>query len=308
MEEHTVYKVTIKNYKSQYDTLLSSMPECFQNYLHSMEDSSSPRTVLGYANDLKTYAMYLSSIMSGKDPRAITADEAGAINLDEADAFAEYLKSYKTERGTLRTNSESAIRRKLFVVKGMYAYYQLHANWDNPFDSVIFPDFKAPKKKNKLTKSDVNVLMDSVIYGTTLSDYAKEFYHGMEKARDTAIMELLLSTGLRISEIVRLNLNDLYLEDGYILITRRNGTRARIIITDDMKGCLLGYLEQKEGGNCDALFLNRFGNRMSERSIQKLVKKYAAVLDRKDVKPNLLRDTFNSWYIIPEKRQNNSEQ
>jgi integrase/recombinase XerC len=116
--------------------------------------------------------------------------------------------------------------------------------------------------------------------------------------RDRAIIELIYASGLRVSELVKLNLERVNLDSGEIRVWGKGSKERLVLIGEPAARALANYLSQsrpkllgKRSG--DALFLNRYGSRLSERIVQMILEKYAALagLDKR-VHPHLLRHTF----------------
>ena len=110
----------------------------------------------------------------------------------------------------------------------------------------------------------------------------------------------MLGTGIRVSECVGLDLNDLNFEVGGIKIRRKGGYEAVIYFGDEVEDALLDYLEERERiipaeGHENALFLSLQNRRMAVRSVEKLVKKYASrVTSIKKITPHKLRSTYGT--------------
>lgn len=115
-----------------------------------------------------------------------------------------------------------------------------------------------------------------------------------------AILTLLLGTGIRVSECVGLDINDVDFKNGGIKIRRKGGYEAIVYFGEEVEDALLDYLEERNRivpceGHEDALFLSIQNKRMGVRSIEKLVKKYASkVTSLKKITPHKLRSTYGT--------------
>jgi len=119
--------------------------------------------------------------------------------------------------------------------------------------------------------------------------------------RDNVILELLFSTGIRIGELVALNLTDVELEKREIQITGR-GTRGRIVpLSQDVIDGLIGYLElrgDRSGGESSALFVGRSGTRLTIYSIENIFKKHVRLADiKRHITPHALRHTMAAMLV-----------
>lgn len=120
------------------------------------------------------------------------------------------------------------------------------------------------------------ILLDQVEDGTKLTKKELE-YHKKTKLRDVALLTLLLGTGIRVSECVGLDINDVDFDNGGIKIRRKGGYEAIVYFGDEVETALLDYLEQREHiipaeGHENALFLSLQNRRMAVRSVENLVK------------------------------------
>ena len=120
------------------------------------------------------------------------------------------------------------------------------------------------------------------------------------RIRDLAILTLLLGTGIRVSECVGLNINDLDFNNARMKITRKGGYESFVYFSDEVQESLENYLDIRElqhplEGHEDALFLSIQYKRMSVRSIELLVKKYASSsVALKKITPHKLRSTYGT--------------
>lgn len=135
--------------------------------------------------------------------------------------------------------------------------------------------------------------------GSKLTKKEQE-YHKKTKLRDVALITLLLGTGIRVSECVGLDLQDVDFDVYGIRILRKGGKEAIIYFGEEVGTALLDYLEQREHmvpaeGHENALFLSLQNRRMAVRSVENLVKKYASrVTTLKKITPHKLRSTYGT--------------
>ncbi|HCX65085.1 MAG TPA: integrase, partial [Eubacteriaceae bacterium] len=125
-------------------------------------------------------------------------------------------------------------------------------------------------------------------------------YHQHTKERDLALMTLFLGTGIRVSELVALNIDDFDFSNNSFLITRKGGNQVVLYFSDEVKQVLSNYLgirNQTDAlpGHEEALFLSLQKKRLGVSSIQKLIKKYTEkVTPLKNISPHKLRSTFGT--------------
>ncbi|MDE6128584.1 MAG: tyrosine-type recombinase/integrase, partial [Lachnospiraceae bacterium] len=151
----------------------------------------------------------------------------------------------------------------------------------------------------RLEPNEVATLLDQVEAGAKLTK--KELaYHEKTKVRDMALLTLLLGTGIRVSECVGLDLQDVDFENDGIKIRRKGGYEAVVYFGDEVESALREYMKERKhiipaSGHENALFLSIQNRRIAVRSVENLVKKYASrVTTLKKITPHKLRSTYGT--------------
>ena len=125
-------------------------------------------------------------------------------------------------------------------------------------------------------------------------------FHDKTKVRDLALLTLLLGTGIRVSECVGLDINDVDFDNLAIRVRRKGGYEDVVYFGEEVEQALLSYLDQRKhmipmSGHEEALFLSLQNRRMAVRSVENLVKKYASlVTTTKKITPHKLRSTYGT--------------
>jgi integrase/recombinase XerC len=209
-----------------------------------------------------------------------------------------YLKYYVKD-GIEHSNDERSLKRKLSSLKSFYNYYYRNELITQNPAAIV----KTPKLHDKnivrLDVDEVAVLLDEVESGEKLTK-RQQMYHERTKIRDLAILTLLLGTGIRVSECVGLDLNDVDFKNRGIKIHRKGGQEVIVYFGDEVSEALLDYMEEREKkipeeGHANALFLSLQNKRISVRSVENLVKKYSKlVTNLKNITPHKLRSTYGT--------------
>ncbi|MDO4279627.1 MAG: tyrosine-type recombinase/integrase, partial [Lachnoclostridium edouardi] len=196
-------------------------------------------------------------------------------------------------------NKERGIMRKISSLKSFYNYYyQNESIKNNPAALVKLPKLHE-KDIIRLDIDEVASLLDEVEQGDSLT-LKQKTYHKKTKVRDLALLTLLLGTGIRVSECVGLNINDIDSKNNGIRIHRKGGKEVTVYFGDEVEKALSNYLNERntiipEAGHEDALFLSLQKKRMSVKSIENLVKKYAQLITPlKKITPHKLRSTYGT--------------
>lgn len=281
--------------------VVDTLPSFCKTFFKGIEEYTSAGTRLAYAYDIRLFFEFLHeknavcSKMEIKDFPLSILDELHRQDIEE---YLEYLSLYEKD-GKEITNDERGKSRKLASLRSFYNYfYQSEMLKNNPAALVPLPK-QHEKAIIRLEPNEVAILLDQVEDGTKLTE--KELvYHQKTKLRDVALLTLLLGTGIRVSECVGLNISDVDFETDGIKIRRKGGYEAVVYFGDEVETALLDYLEEREhiipeSGHEDALFLSLQKRRMSVRSVENLVKKYASrVTTLKKITPHKLRSTYGT--------------
>lgn len=257
------------------------MQEVFNRYINYLvaERNVSPYTVRNYTSDL------VGNSKRGTEKGFFQFLRMKKIeSLDKADKWVlrEFL-AYLSNQGV----AKSSIARKLSAIRSFYRYLARENLLDkNPLEHSVSPklDKKLPEF---LTIEEVVKLLQSPDLSTP------------QGLRDRALIELIYASGLRVSELVNLNIDNMNMESREIRVWGKGSKERVVLMGEHASNAINNYLAhgrpkllvKKDGGG--ALFINRDGNRLTERMVQILVRKYAraAGID-KDVHPHLLRHTF----------------
>ena len=162
-----------------------------------------------------------------------------------------------------------------------------------------------PKRHEKpiirLEVDEVARLLDLVESGDQLSAQQKK-YNEHTKVRDLAILTLFLGTGIRVSELVGINIDDIDFSINGFLVTRKGGNQVILYFPDEVANVLQQYLKIRREmtpieGHENALFLSLQNRRISVRAVQIMVKKYATLAAplKKHLSPHKLRSTFGTY-------------
>lgn len=152
----------------------------------------------------------------------------------------------------------------------------------------------------RLDVDEVAMLLDYIEHaGDQLSGQRKAYYE-KTKVRDLALITLLLGTGIRVSECVGLDVEDVDFKNDAIKVTRKGGNEMFVYFGEEVEKALLDYLEVREtitpvAGHEHALFYSIQRKRMGIQAVENLVKKYAKqITSTKKITPHKLRSTYGT--------------
>lgn len=281
--------------------VLDTLPPFCKTYFRGIEEYTSTRTRLAYAYDLRLFFEFLheqNSICSKMEIKEFPISILDNLTRMDIEEYLEYMALYQKD-GKDITNDERGKARKIASLRSFYNYFfQNELIQNNPAALVPLPR-RHEKEIIRLEPNEVAILLDQVEDGTKLTKKELE-YHKKTKLRDVALLTLLLGTGIRVSECVGLDINDVNFDVGGIKIRRKGGFEAVVYFGEEVEIALLDYLEQREhiipaDGHENALFLSLQNRRMAVRSVENLVKKYASrVTTLKKITPHKLRSTYGT--------------
>ena len=283
--------------------VLRELPSFVRDYFRAIEPSTSAKTRISYAYDLRVFFNFL--IENNPIFRDYTTAQFKVSDLEQIEAidieeYLEYLKVYKSE-DKLVTNAERGIARKFSSLSSFYRYLYRHKYIEkNP---TVFVD--KPKIHEKaiirLDIDEVALLLDYVESCGDQLTGQKKVYYEKTRARDLAILTLLLGTGIRVSECVGLDIDDVDFKNNGITVTRKGGNQMVVYFGDEVENALENYLETSRAaatplsGHENALFLSTQRKRIGVQAVENMVKKYAKqVTPNKKITPHKLRSTYGT--------------
>lgn len=291
----------IENIKKLRQMIRELPPFCVE-YFRGIEPRTSSRTRIAYAYDLTVFFDFLKKenpVFAKLDRIQIRLEHMDQITVSDLEEYMEFLKYHFNDHNQEITNKERGIMRKISSLKSFYNYFfRIEKLTTNPAALVQLPKLHE-KEIIRLDIDEVALLLDEVERGESLTDKQKAF-HNRTRVRDLAILTLLLGTGIRVSECVGLDIDDVDLKNGGIHIHRKGGKEVTIYFGTEVEEALLDYLDERkelpaEPGNEDALFLSLQKKRMGVRSVENLVKKYARIVTPlKKITPHKLRSTYGT--------------
>lgn len=302
-----------KTYKEQNDIenirklreILKKLPAFCKTYFRSLETTKSTRTRLSYAYDLSVFFEFLrqnNPQYAAKDVASMRVPAALLDNITKIDIeeYMSYLQDYQNQDGQNRTNQDAGILRKMAALRSMYQYFFINEDIKtNPPAQISIPR-KHTKNIIRLDVDEVANMIDYVESGEKLT-IAQRRTHFKTRLRDTAIVTLLLGTGIRVSECVGLNLTDVDFRNNCIRIIRKGGNEDIVYFGSEVEDALKEYINvdrvklEPLDEHKEALFISLKNQRMSVRSVERMVKKYAAqVTTVKKITPHKLRSTYGT--------------
>jgi integrase/recombinase XerD len=261
------------------------MRQQLEDFVHfmSVEKGHSENTLVAYRNDLTQFIETLEA-------RVPPLTSWSEVSQDVVVAYLSQLR----ERGY----ASSTVARKIAALKSFFKFLvDEGVMGQNPTTTLDSPKVKK-RLPRTLTSEDVERLLTAPTRGT-----------GPKAQRDTALLELLYATGVRVTELVMLGMDDVNLAAGIVRVRHGKGDKERIIpIHERAVQVLRDYVEKgrpslsKSGGDTLALFLNHRGQRLTRQGAWLIIKEHAQAAGiQTTVTPHMLRHSFATHMLESQK-------
>ena len=288
---HDYRKEKNLEYQTAIDDMLAEFPEYISAYNNDRSLTTQPRTRLAYLQDIRSFYRYVANRKNYDSINLVSLED---LNSFDVDFFNAYLSALTV------TNERTSIHRKLVALRGLYKYLaKVKKVSNNAIFSVDMP--KLPDKRViAMDQAETEKFVDTIDIGVaTQPGSQQDKYHNLQRTRDLAICMLILSSGIRVSECVGLNIDDVHLENCCLDIVRKGDKEGRVYFSDEAAEILADYLEERKyiDTEDDALFLSSRKQRIGVRAVQKLVRKYAQGAGISEhITVHKLRATFATAY------------
>lgn len=244
--------------------------EQYVEYLRTTKKSSD-NTIASYRRDLLKFANYFHSLGQ---------NDIQSINETNLNSYILFIEKQGMSMATVSRNIAS--------IKSFYSYLMREGIVQADPSEQLKPPKIEKKTPDVLTINEVNKLLEQP--GNTTP----------KEIRDRAMLELLYATGIRVTELVTLKVQDVNLKMGYVEC--RDANKSRIIpIEDAAQNALAVYLDGVRETMCndsDYLFSNCKGSPMTRQGFWKIIKHYAAKAGiDKDITPHMIRHSFASHLV-----------
>ena len=283
---------------------------CIDFYV-AISDQTSLLTQLAYAYDLRIFFQYLSAEVRTFDGKAADSfDDADIARVTKQDIerygqfLTLYYKNEENDDGEMVSreieNQAYGKMRKLSALRSYFRFMYAAARIPGNVAELV----PLPKLHDhaiiRLDIDEVARILDLAESGETLSDRQQK-YHQLTRLRDVAMLTLFLGTGIRVSECVGLDLEDIDFEQNAFAVTRKGGDVEILYLSEEVADALKAYARERSEvetlpGHEQAFFLSLQRRRITQRAVELLVRKYAraaAPLKRK-ISPHKLRSTYGT--------------
>lgn len=294
MRKETEYKK-----QQQLNNLLIELPDYVRTYTDYCLGTlnRSYNTIISYVYDIRIFFRFLinrNPFVS--DYSDVTIDVLNRLSPLDMQEYMSYLRLYRGEKEMVQNEAASRARR-LCCLRSFFQYLFVYNNLSSNVAKLVDTPKINRKKKSQLTDEKAVKLLDNVrecVGKETAMEYLMK-----TTLRDTAIITTLIYTGMRVSELCNLNLEDIRRDTNTILVTRKGGGQDEVIMNEIVQKAIDQYIDFERKCYDDsnqALFLSSrhaTGNRLTTRSVELIIRKYGETIGER-VTPHTLRRTFGT--------------
>lgn len=297
MEKTSFYQKRDLSNRLKMSKYLELLPDFCLDYFIGIENNTSSLTRYNYAMDLYVFFNYLSRYVFHKKEIEIALEDINKIKSRNLEQYLSYLSFYQLNDKQYK-NDEKGKARKLASLRSFFKYLFNH----DLIEANVASKINTPKLHNKeiirLEKDEVSRLLNAVESPTEFTDRQRE-YNKNTFERDNAIITLFLGTGIRISELVGLNIENFDFTQNAFLVTRKGGNQTMLYFSNEVAMALKTWLEKRATLELPkeekAMFISLQNKRISIRAVENLVKKFAQIASPlKKISPHKLRSTFGT--------------
>jgi site-specific recombinase XerD len=276
------------------EAIEKELPSWLRGFFMYLKTGVLPMTRLSYLSDIRFFFNYLINETELKEKRKtikeIQPDDLDAVTSVDVNIYIDYCRRYKkidkNGNTVVYENKNSALSHKKSTVSVLFKYLYrdglVSKNITDGFDPIRMP--KAGEREIKaLQDNEVMTMLDSVITGDGLTEHEKKYWE-KTKQRDKLILLLLVTYGLRLSELQQLNVSSFNFDRGEFKIYRKRGKESIMPINNTITEAFADYITKERPSDDDlaeeqkdALLLSLQGTRLTDRQIRQIVKKYTSV-------------------------------
>lgn len=301
---HTYHEQVYIDNTLRLREILMTLPSFAKDFFRAIEPTTSARTRISYAYDIRVFFHFLvecNPVYQDYQPQDFSLRDLERLQASDIEEYLDYLKVYQNTDDKMITNGEKGLARKFSALRTFYRYfYKRQMIENNPTMLVDMPK-QHEKAIIRLDADEVAMLLDYVESCGSRLTGQKKVYYEKTKERDLAILTLLLGTGIRVSECVGLDVNDVDFKNDGIRVTRKGGNEMVIYFGDEVRFALENYMINSRAattplpGHEHALFLSTQRRRMGVQAVENMVKKYAGqITPNKKITPHKLRSTYGT--------------
>lgn len=256
---------------------LNHLPEVFREFYDALAaDGKTYTTLNNYINHNVDFMNYVT----GNKPHRTFYKDVKATKINQ---YITSLRRREVNGAIIRTGDDICAARWT----SLKAFFQFLKDFEyieeNPMDRTNRPKIRTEHKVTYLTKDEINVVLDEIKTNSAES----------KKSRDLCLVSLALSTGLRVSAITQINIDDIDFINHTINVVEKGNKVRAISFGGNLEQLIKQCIKDREiyfsGADTNALFLSQWKRRMTTQAVRDLVSKYTSGIEGKHITPHKLR-------------------
>ncbi len=273
--------------------LEKELPSFMRGFFSYLKSSVLPNTRMAYLFDIRFFCEYLvkeTDITQAERPKDIKEKEFASIKAADVNYYInDYCRQYRVEKDAavyIYENGNRSLSRKKSSLSVLFKYLYreevMPVNITDGLDPIRLPK-PGEREIKRLEIDEVKLMIDAVFEGNGLTKKEKAYWT-KTKYRDTAILMLFITYGLRLYELQQLNISSFDFARGEFKIYRKRGKESVMPLNKSIEKVIREYIELERPKEDvladeykDALFLSLQKRRITERAIRDLVKKYTSI-------------------------------
>lgn len=307
-----------EKYNQKTQNILNELPDYCTAFVNYKYYTMEPRSRCSYVQDLRIFFHFLKEnnpTVKNTEIKDIPLDLLDQLDQDDIVEYLKWLGSYSID-GKYYRNGNVGLKRKLASLRTFYKYISSQKGMitNNPAIKVELPKLNKPNIRTleDWEREDFLELFEYKYQEALekIENTAQEKLLLQDKAapaiikRNKAIFYVLIGTGLRVSELVGIDLRDIKEETGRVNIVRKGGNHDYVLLSEEVIDVLYEYIHEfrsmlaRKDCQTDALFISQKKTRLTVRSIERMISSYAdeAFGANHGLTPHKLRATYGTQY------------
>ena len=274
--------------EEKINSLMTTQPKLIKEYSHSFGNKTY-KTKKAYISHVIAFVNYL------KREYDIDVDNLSSIkslNYSHISSYMNYIKTH-TPNGSIVTKEAGSCAAEFYAIKHFCKYLMLCRYIEyNPCLDIEVPKDKKQHQIVSLTPEEIKIIQNNINHGVG-SQKAKA-HQNTWKSRDFCIVMLGITTGLRISALANIDINDINFEEKTLYTIEKGNFERTIFLSDKMIEIMNTWIQDRQkilgDVQCDALFISTHRQRIGHTTIRSLLEKYTYNI-QKHITPHKLRST-----------------
>lgn len=292
---------------------LMDLPDFVADYIYRLENVKEVQTMFEYIKDIQLFLEFLrkEKHYPYEHLKEIQLTDIKEVKERDVLDFLQYLKSYKkvylSEKGKevekLYRNTDVSRSRKLATLHKFFTDLErMHLIENDPSKHLEIKINKKAKIRNRLSADEIDRFFSTIIQDCKIESTHQKAFHQKLKYRDYIITMILAFTGIRVSELVQLDIEDIQFgETNYLMAVRKGGDEQLLPLSEELAAKLKEYIERRKQiagvpkEHQHALFLSLQKKRINQKTVRLMLGKYQELSNISiKITPHVFRRTFGT--------------